>query len=292
MSEYQYYEFRALDRQLTQAEMDALRAVSTRATITPTSFVNVYDYGDFRGDPVELMKAYFDAFVYVTNWGTNQLMFRAPIRLLDPARVKPYLVEHFLQMHRAGSNLILDFLVEDEEFMEWEEGEGRLPALLPVREEIMAGDLRALYLGWLSCAQFGVVEEDAIEPPVPPGLADLSPGLKALADFLMLDEPLITAAGFESSREPILPTRADLQSWIRALDGTEKDALLLRLLVDEDTHLRPELLRRFHEDRAATRAGQMAEQGKRTVLELLEQARDEALVERLKKNSIGVHARP
>ena len=35
MSEFQYYEFRALDRSLSQREMRELRAISTRAEITP-----------------------------------------------------------------------------------------------------------------------------------------------------------------------------------------------------------------------------------------------------------------
>ena len=34
MSEYQYYEFRAVDRPLTKQEMGALRAISSRAEIT------------------------------------------------------------------------------------------------------------------------------------------------------------------------------------------------------------------------------------------------------------------
>ena len=38
MSEYQYYEFLALDRPLEQSEMAALRALSTRADITSTPF--------------------------------------------------------------------------------------------------------------------------------------------------------------------------------------------------------------------------------------------------------------
>ena len=42
MSEYQYYEFQALDRPLDKDEMRQLRAVSTRASITPTRFVNEY----------------------------------------------------------------------------------------------------------------------------------------------------------------------------------------------------------------------------------------------------------
>jgi hypothetical protein len=35
MSEYQYYEFAAIDRPLTRVEMTELRAVSPRAVITP-----------------------------------------------------------------------------------------------------------------------------------------------------------------------------------------------------------------------------------------------------------------
>ena len=61
MSEYQYYEFRAVEHPLTRDQMDALRALSSRAAITPTSFQNTYNYGDFRGDPRELMKTCFDA---------------------------------------------------------------------------------------------------------------------------------------------------------------------------------------------------------------------------------------
>ena len=50
MSEYQYYEFQAIDRPLSEKEMAELRSRSTRARITPTSFVNDYSWGDFKGD--------------------------------------------------------------------------------------------------------------------------------------------------------------------------------------------------------------------------------------------------
>ena len=63
MSEYQYYEFRAVDRPVTQREMRELRALSTRATITPTSLVKHYEWGDFKGNPDVLMEKYFDAHV-------------------------------------------------------------------------------------------------------------------------------------------------------------------------------------------------------------------------------------
>jgi hypothetical protein len=56
MSEYQYYEFLAIDRPLTANELDELRALSTRATITPVSFTNEYNWGDFKGNPDKLMQ--------------------------------------------------------------------------------------------------------------------------------------------------------------------------------------------------------------------------------------------
>jgi hypothetical protein len=71
MSEYQYYEFQAIDRRLTDLEMAELRAHSTRARITPTSFVNDYSWGSFKGDEDAWMEKYFDAFLHLANWGTQ-----------------------------------------------------------------------------------------------------------------------------------------------------------------------------------------------------------------------------
>jgi hypothetical protein len=56
MSEYQYYEFRAVDRPLDDRQMRELRAVSSRAVITPTSFTNEYNWGDFKGSPEKWME--------------------------------------------------------------------------------------------------------------------------------------------------------------------------------------------------------------------------------------------
>lgn len=67
MSEYQYYEFQAIDRRLSTGEMAKLRSFSTRARITPTSFVNEYQWGDFKGDKDAWMERYFDAFLYFAN---------------------------------------------------------------------------------------------------------------------------------------------------------------------------------------------------------------------------------
>ena len=56
MSEYQYYEFLALDQPLTNAQMAELRRCSTRAEISSTRFFNEYHWGDLKGDPKRWME--------------------------------------------------------------------------------------------------------------------------------------------------------------------------------------------------------------------------------------------
>lgn len=80
MSEYQYYEFQAVDLPLTPDQMSEIRACSSRARITPGSFVNVYNFGNFKGNPDKWMEAHFDAFLYMANWGSRRFMLRLPKR--------------------------------------------------------------------------------------------------------------------------------------------------------------------------------------------------------------------
>jgi hypothetical protein len=63
MSEYQYYEFTAVDKPLNEKDMQALRNLSLRAQITPSSFANEYNWGNFKGNPLKLVEKYFDAFL-------------------------------------------------------------------------------------------------------------------------------------------------------------------------------------------------------------------------------------
>jgi len=266
MSEYQYYEFQAVDRPLSKSEMAELRQLSTRATITPTRFVNVYNWGDFRGDPRQLMERYFDAFIYVTNWGTHWLMLRLPRQLLAPASAAPYLDTDEATLHVAGDWVILSLRSEDEEG-DWEEtdDEGWLPSLLPLRGELASGDLRSLYLAWLLSAETSL-DEGSREPPVPPGLGHLSAPLTALVEFLRLDPDLVAVAAERSPASPSPPTRDELARWIGALAAATKDDLLLRAATGDHPQLRGELLRGY---RAATTPAPASIEPPRTVGELL-----------------------
>lgn len=68
MSEYQYYEFQAIDRPLSDKEQTEVDSYSSRAEVTPTRAVFTYSYGDFRGDPQKVLQKYFDAMLYMTSW--------------------------------------------------------------------------------------------------------------------------------------------------------------------------------------------------------------------------------
>lgn len=269
MSEYQYYEFLAVDRPLSPDQMAELRKLTTRAEISPTRLQNVYHWGDFKGDPLALMEQYFDAHVYVTNWGTRQLLLGFPRSLLDLRTAKRYEIEPGLDVQVRPERVILEFLDEDPE-SEWEDtGEGWMAALIPLRAEIANGDRRALYLGWLHCAGVGELDDDAVEPAVPPGLGQLSAPLKALAEFLRLDSDLVAVAAEGSGPldEP-RPSSDELERWIRGLAASEKDPLLFRLARGEP-HLQAELLRRYRETTASADATGPATVGGRTVGELV-----------------------
>lgn len=195
MSEYQYYEFQAIDRPLGEADREALRGLSSRAQITATSFTNHYNYGDFKGNRRELMTRWFDLHLYVANWGTRQLMVRLPKRLLDRDRLDALLMGTDLAtVTEAGENLILDICDggEDAEHVDWEDGSGWLSALAPLRADLLSGDWRLVYLIWLTGVEQGHVRDEALEPL--PGIAPLNGGLKAFADFFRIDADLVQAA--------------------------------------------------------------------------------------------------
>jgi hypothetical protein len=248
MSEYQYYEFVAVDRPLTAKQQDELRAVSTRGRISSSSFVNDYQWGDLKADPRVWMERYFDAHLYLANGGTHRIALRLPRAALDPATVARYCLGDAARVRVTRSQVIVDLHSEDEDGVEdWVDPEGRLAAIIPARTELAAGDLRPLYLAWLLNAQNRELDDDEPEPPVPPGLAELSGPQRALADFLRLDPDLL-AAGAEAS-EPLAvkaPSTAVLDRWVKTLPEADKDELLLRALRGDGALLRSEMLRRFH----------------------------------------------
>lgn len=273
MSEYQYYEFQAVDRPLTKKEMDELRSYSTRARISPTSFVNDYAWGSFKGNADAWMEKYFDAFLYLANWGTHILKLGLPSRLLDPETAKEYFAGESASVRERGDKVVLSLTSEDERGGEWVEGEGELSSMIPVRAELARGDLRALYLGWLLCAQNGELDDEDVEPAVPPGLGQLSASLESLVEFLRIDGDLLhVAAEASPEMEDSRPKTEEIKAWVAGLPSGEKDDVLARLIVDGDQVLITELLHRFMKERDRSKGRSDAPRFRRTAGELLRSA--------------------
>ncbi|MGK2873620.1 MAG: hypothetical protein ACSLFL_15410 [Alphaproteobacteria bacterium] len=194
MSEFQYYEFQAVDRPLGEADRQALRALSTRARITATSFTNSYEWGDFKGDPATLMERWFDLHLYLANWGSRRLMIRLPKRLADQQRLKAFLCKADCAMLRAsGENLILDIARDEvEPDGDWDDGSGWLAALAPLRADMLAGDLRLCYLLWLTAVEANAVAADDPEPMS--GIGPMTGALEAFTAFFGIDADLVRAA--------------------------------------------------------------------------------------------------
>lgn len=281
MSEYQYYEFQAIDRPLTEKEMAELRACSTRARITPTSFVNDYAWGSFKGNVDAWMEKYFDAFLYRAHWGTNILKLRLPTRVLDLKTTRPYAAGEHVSAREKNGHVVLTFRSEDEKGCHWVEGEGKLASIVSVRTGLARGDVRALYLGWLLCLRSGDLDGGTVEPPVPAGLAELDAPLERLAAFLRLDPDLLQAAAAASA--PLASsasTPADVRRWVAGLPAADKDAALTRLLVENDGVVVHELLQRMRRDHERNREPAVPAAKRRTVAELLRDAEIAALERR------------
>ncbi len=275
MSEYQYYEFQAIDRPLTEQEMGELRAYSTRARITPTSFVNDYSWGNFKGDEDAWMEKYFDAFLYVANWGTRVLKLRLPSRLLDLETAHLYYSGEQAFAREKGGKVILTFMSDDEGGGQWVEGEGRLSSLISVRAELAHGDIRCLYLGWLLCVQSGELDDDDISPAVPPGLGQLSASLESLADFLRIDTDLVRVAARASLQMvDVREKKEEIRKWVAELQSDEKDDVLARLIAGEDLAPATELRRRFVRECNQEGHRTARQPRRRTAAELLRSAED------------------
>ena len=234
MSEYQYYEFLAIDRPLTEDEIDDLRDLSTRAHITPVSFTNEYNWGDFKGSPNALMQRYFDAHVYVANWMTAIFMVRLPLEALEEKTAKAMSVPYMLDFKATRTHWIITWSLEESEDYDrfgLEDGRGWMARLAPVRDELLLGDLRSLYIGWLAAVNDREMDDDQKEPLPVSGMGQLTSAQLALAEFLEVDPDLVAGAGTGSPAiENDDISREDTDAWIRDLPRDEVTAILRQLL--------------------------------------------------------------
>jgi hypothetical protein len=212
MSEFQYYDFRTVDRLLTQQEKEEIRKLSSRARITKNRATFIYNFGDFRGNSDKVLAKYFDAFLYTSNFGTKQLGFRLPTRLFKAQHLSPYEHKYIVEIKPYSDYTIVTLHFDDDEgggWIEEEDCESLLDDMLSLRQDLLLGDSRALYIALLASQNRLEIEEYVQSLPIPPGLKKLTPALQAFIEFFELDPALLQWAAEQSPdrvETPLDPT--------------------------------------------------------------------------------------
>ncbi len=243
MSEYQRYEFMTIDRPLTRAQLDAVNTLSSHIEASSTHALIEYHWGDFKHDPIKVLHQFFDGFLYWANWGSPQLALRFPHGILPADLIDEYDLEDFVTFTRYSDYDILEIQFgEMEAPEEWTEYE--LGSLIPIRDELMEGDLRALYIAWLAaqCMIEGYDEEESedeeeedyevIVPPVPPGFDRLTAAQYSLAELLQVPQELLVAAA-NHSKGARPSTKDDFAAWVKLLPPERQNDYLARLAHNE-----------------------------------------------------------
>ena len=230
MSEYQYVSFRAVDKPVKGKDLEYMRKQSTRAEVTPWSFSNEYHYGDFHGNTLEMMRRGYDLHLHYANFGTRTLMIRLPEGFPDAKAAQEYLGEEGLRY--------IEELIEE---------------LMPLRDELMSGDLRSLYLLHLVvCRDSNHDPEETQEGPVPAGLGRLGNHHVALAEYYDLRDELLEVAVVGAPAQAAArktDPQVEQMHWLEAQPSAVKDKWLADLMSDSDSAVRAELLREFKKSR-------------------------------------------
>ncbi|MEM8897843.1 MAG: hypothetical protein AAGC85_07050 [Bacteroidota bacterium] len=254
MSEYQYYDFYAIDKPLTQKQIETISTFSSRTHPTPRRASFVYHYGDFGRNQEEVVGSYFDMMLYVANWGTRQLLMKFPANMVPFKTLQRYDIDasdfssQEIRVFKKDNWVFINLEINIEEG-EWIEGEGLLDTLLPLREQILFGDYRVLYLAWKyleakkrtseNYEDEDYEEEDyedeellsIISPPIPSNLGKTNSALQYFISFWEIDADLVDSTVAESPTEDPIP-EGELILLIKDLSDEQKDQLLTSLLRD------------------------------------------------------------
>ncbi len=189
---------------------------------------------------------FYDAHVYIANWGSFRFMVALPKDCFEAAAVEPCLREGSMELSDRGDRYVVTWSRDEEGGGGWTEGEGILDCLLPIRDELLRGDFRSLYLGWLADVCWYNHEDDddeglgdELEPPVPPGLGELTPAQKEFAEQLGVDGDYLAAAA--ELDVPEIDTASALRQALAQLKVEDAREYLLRVAHGEGTRVMAEL---------------------------------------------------
>lgn len=249
MSEYQYVTFRAIDRPLDDKQFAFAERQSSHSKLSRWEMSVEYNYGEFRGDVDGLLKNGFDVHLLYSNYGQHEIKLRLPIGLpFNKATLKPLLQLGGLSWQKdakgkAGILTLAPFFEPGDIDPLWEFDE-YLDAVAIVREQLITGDLRGLYLLWLCAANDSLANPaDMVEPPVPHGLDTIPSGAANLLPFFGLDPLIIQAAAVDVPSIDAQTNTDDLiEKWLQTAKEDRLRVLLEQVLKHDPVAVKAELL--------------------------------------------------
>ncbi len=276
MSEYQYVVFQAVDGPLNDKQLEFAQRQSTRADVSRWSLSVEYHYSSFRGDVAGLLRRGYDVYLQHANYGDREIMLRLPHGIPVPKSVwSKYVDGEQLSWKKdakgRGGILSLRPFHETGDLEHIWETQIYLDAAIQVRERLIGGDLRALYLLWL-CAVDDDYNDPAemIEPPVPHGVSDMATYGGELLSFFGLDPLLLVAAGKDVEAAPADESKDEpLARWVQTLNGQRAKSLLLQFLSGDTASLKASVLAEVRDSQ--TPDGWPTADKQRSFAELLQQ---------------------
>lgn len=248
MSEYQIVKFRAIDRPLTDKQLELMDRQSSRAEFTKWEFKVEYHYCSFRGDVDRMLRNGYDIFLTYSNYGCREIRMRFPNGLpFAKSLWSKYLSAEGLEWtaDKTGKAGILTLAPYFEEAYDqvWEFDE-YLDAAAKLREMLIAGDLRALYVLWL-CDSMSSIDDDEpqMEPPVPHGLRNFPVDAAELLAFFEADPLIVDAAAIGIPTFNARSSQVDsIKNWLTTISDSRCNEIVQRLLSDDPVAVKADLL--------------------------------------------------
>jgi hypothetical protein len=274
VSEYQYVVFQAVDGPLSDEQLAFAQRQSARAEVSRWSLSVEYHYSSFRGDVDGLLRRGYDVYLQHTNYGSREIKLRLPggtpfAKSVWAKYVDGEQLNWKSDTKGSGGILTLRPFHEAGDLDEVWETQKYLDAAIHVRERLMSGDLRALYLLWLCAADDDYNDpEEMIEPPVPHGIAESATYGGEILTFFGLDPLLLVAAGKDVNSAPTDESQDLAARWVNALDEQPAKDMLLRFLNGDTAGVKANLLAEIRDSQ--TPNGWPTSDKQRTLDELLQ----------------------
>ncbi len=258
MSEFQYYEFHAVDKPLNSEDLESVRGMSSRVQLSSRKAVFTYSYSDFRYDEEEVLINYFDFMFYIANWGSKRIMMKFPADLVDYEFLRKYRISVIssyaqdIRIFKKSEFVILDISFSEEDGLGWIEEDNYGEEFLNIRDEIMRGDYQSLFVMWLRFLE-DLYKSDEFEfdysfdaSLIPPNLLPLNASGRAAQEFCLVSQDWLDVMQLYSKQEE---GETDFEDRIFRMPK-DRMAQYLQMILRDEPNLKARLVKELGDKKA------------------------------------------